>query len=54
MPDWFAPLLAGISLFGFLGYAFWRSAAVKPDSNNLDGTLPGAGDTSGSGGGGGD
>jgi hypothetical protein len=54
MPDWFAPLLAAFGLSAFLGYAFWRSRKVKPDSNNRDGILPGAGGRSGSGGGGGD
>jgi hypothetical protein len=53
MPDWFGPLLAGIALFAFLGYAFWRSRRVKPDSYNPDNWPPATGDTSGSGGGGG-
>jgi hypothetical protein len=43
MPDWFAPLLAGIVLFAFLGYAFWRSRKVKRDRNNSDNIPVGAG-----------
>lgn len=43
MPNWATPLLAAIALFGFLGYAFWRSRKVKPDSSNRDYIPPGAG-----------
>jgi hypothetical protein len=49
MPDWFGPLLAAVGLFGFLGYAFWRSRKVKRDRNNSDNIPVGAGSEAGSG-----
>ena len=36
MPSWLLLLLAFCAIAGFIGFAFWQGAKVKPDKNNTD------------------
>ena len=36
MPHWVVPLLAFITLVGFIGFAFRKGMQVKPDKDNPD------------------
>ncbi len=34
IPSWLLPLLASCAIAGFIGFAFWQGAKVKPEKNN--------------------
>jgi hypothetical protein len=36
MPSWLLPLLAFGVIAGFIAFAFWQGAKVKPDKDNAD------------------
>jgi hypothetical protein len=36
MPNWIGPLLALVTLVGFIGFAFRQGMKVKPDRDNPD------------------
>ena len=36
VPDWLLPLLAGLSLIGFITFAFRQGTKVHPDRDNPD------------------
>jgi hypothetical protein len=36
MPIWLLPLLAFCAIAGFIAFAFWQGAKVKPDKDNTD------------------
>jgi hypothetical protein len=43
MPNWIGPLLALVTLVGFIGFAFRQGMKVKPDRDNPDNFPTGGG-----------